>query len=71
MMSTGIVSSKEVHDEVHINDMKLGTMFWNFEYDVTIGLTQKVLTQKDVLITEVNFQLPFEHRVARLKSWQH
>ena len=41
MMSTGIVSSKEGHDESHIDDMKLGTKFRNFEYDVTIGLTQK------------------------------
>ena len=40
-MSTEIVSLKEVHDESHIDDMKLGTKFWNFEYDVTIGMTQK------------------------------
>ena len=41
MMSTGIVSSKEGQDESHIDDTKLGTKFWDFEYDVTIGLTQK------------------------------
>ena len=41
MMLTGIVSSKEGHDESHIDDTKLGTNFWNFKYDVTIGLTQK------------------------------
>ena len=40
-MSTGIVSSKEGHDESHIYDTKIGTKFWNFEYDVTIGMTQK------------------------------
>ena len=39
LMLTGIVSSKEGHDEFHIDDTKLGTKFWNFEYDVTIGLT--------------------------------
>ena len=60
MMSTRIVLSKEGHDESHIDDMKLGTKFWNVVDDVTIGLTQKV-----VLIIEVNFQLPFEHREAR------
>ena len=43
-MSTGIVPSKEGHDESHINDTKHGIKFYNFEYDVTIGLTQKVLT---------------------------
>ena len=44
-MSIGIISSKEGHDESHINHTKLGTKFWNFEYDVTMGLNQKVLTQ--------------------------
>ena len=44
MKSTGIVSSKESHNESHIDDMKLGTKFWNVVDDVTIGLTQKVLT---------------------------
>ena len=44
-MLTGIVSSKEGRDESHINDTKLGTKFWNVVDDVTIGLTQKVLTQ--------------------------
>ena len=38
-MSTGIVSSKESHDESHINDTKLGTKFWNVVDDVTIGPT--------------------------------
>ena len=46
MKSIGIVLPKEGHDESHINDMKLGTKFWNFEHDVTIGLTQKVLKQR-------------------------
>ena len=46
LKSTRIVSSKEGHDKSHINDTKLGTKFWNFEYDVTIELTQKVLTQR-------------------------
>ena len=40
-MSTGIVSSKEGHDEFHIDDMKLGTYFWNGANVVTIGITQK------------------------------
>ena len=63
-MSIGIVSLKEGHDESHIDDKKLRTKFWNVVDDVTIRLTQKILTQKVVFITEVNFQLPFEHRVA-------
>ena len=45
-MLIGIVSSKEGHDESHIDDTKLGTKFWNVVDDVTIGLTQKVLTQR-------------------------
>ena len=40
-MSTRIVSMKEGHDESHINDMKLGTKFWNVVDNVTIVLTQK------------------------------
>ena len=44
-MSIGIVSPKEGHDESHIDDTKLETKFWNVVDDVTIGLTQKVLTQ--------------------------
>ena len=44
LMSTRIVSSKEGHDESHIDDTKLGTKFWNFEHVVTIGMTQKILT---------------------------
>ena len=40
-MSTGIVSSKEGHDESHIDDTKLGTQFWNVVDNVTIGLTQR------------------------------
>ena len=40
-MSTGIASSKEGHDESHINDMKLETKFWNDVNEVTIILTQK------------------------------
>ena len=71
MMSTGIVSLKEGHDESHIDETKLGSKLWNVVDDVTIGLTQKVLTEKDVFIKEVNFQLPFEHWVARQKTWQH
>ena len=46
MMLTGIVSSKEGHDESHIHDMKLETKFWSVVDNVTIGLTQKVLTQR-------------------------
>ena len=68
---TGIVSSKEGHDESHINNMKLRTKFWNVVDDVSIELTQKVLKKKVVLTAELNFQLPFEHRVARQKTWQH
>ena len=45
-MSTGIVSSKEGHDESHIDDTKLKTKFWNVVDNVTIGLTQKLLTQR-------------------------
>ena len=45
-MSTGIVSSKEDHDESQIDDTKLGTKFWNVVDDVTIGLTEKVVTQR-------------------------
>ena len=45
-MSTGIVSSKEGHDESHIDNTKLETKFWNVVDDVTIGLTQNVLTQR-------------------------
>ena len=29
LMSTGIVSSKEGHDESHIDDTKLETKLWN------------------------------------------
>ena len=39
-MSIGIVSLKEGHDESHINDTKIGTMFWNDVNEVTIILTQ-------------------------------
>ena len=56
-MSTGIASSKEGHDESHIDDMKLGTKFWNIIDDITIGLTQSTNT-KVVLTVEVNFFLP-------------
>ena len=45
-MSTGIVLSKEGHDEYHIDDTKIGTKLWNVVDDITIELTQKVLTQK-------------------------
>ena len=41
MMSTRIVSSKEVHDDYHIDETKLGTNFWNVVDNVTIGMTQK------------------------------
>ena len=40
-MSTGIVSSKEGHDESHIDDTKLETKFWNDVNKVTIRLAQK------------------------------
>ena len=56
-MSIGIVSSKERHDESPIDDMKLGTKFWNIVDNVTIGLTQSTDT-KVVLTAEVNFFLP-------------
>ena len=69
-MSTGIVSSKEGHDESHIDDMKLGTKFWNVVDNVTIGLTQSTDT-KVVSTTGVNFFLPFEHKAAQPKTWQH
>ena len=60
-MSTRIISSKEGHDESHIDDTKLRTKFWNVVDDVIIGMTQKVLKQKVVFITKVKFQFPFEH----------
>ena len=41
LMSIGIVSSKEGHDESHIDDMKLRTKFCNVVDNVTIRLTQK------------------------------
>ena len=63
MKSIGIVSSKEGHDESHINDTKLGTNFWNIIDNVTIGLTQSTDT-KDVSIAMVKFFLSFEHRAA-------
>ena len=56
-MSIGIVSSKEGHDESHIDDAKLGTMFWNIVDNVTIGLTQSTDT-KVVLTAKVNFFIP-------------
>ena len=40
-MSIGIVSSKEGHDESHIDDMKLETKLWNDVNEVTIRLNQK------------------------------
>ena len=48
MMSTGIVSLNEFHDESHINDMKLETKFWNDVNEVTIRLTQKYEHKKIV-----------------------
>ena len=57
MMSTGIVLSKEGHDESHIDDTKRRTKFKNVVDNVTIGLTQSTDT-KDVLTVEVNFFLP-------------
>ena len=44
LMLIGIVLSKEGHDEFHIDNIKIGTKLWNVVDDVTIGLTQKVLT---------------------------
>ena len=41
-MSIGIVSSKEGHDESHIDDMKIRTNFLNVVENITIGLTQKL-----------------------------
>ena len=46
-MSIGIVSSKEGHDESHINDTKLGTKSWNIVDNVTIGMTQSTDTKHD------------------------
>ena len=40
-MSIGIVSSKEGHDESHIDNTKLGIKLWNVVYNVTIVLTQR------------------------------
>ena len=37
----GIVSSKEGHDESHIDDTKLETKLWNVVDNLTIGMTQK------------------------------
>ena len=66
MMLIGIVSSKDGHDESHIDDTKLETKFWNFEYHVIVVPTQKQLTQKVILIAGVNSQnnFPFEHRAT-------
>ena len=68
-MLTEIVSSKEGHDESHIDDMKLGTKFWNIIDNVTIGLTQSIDT-KVVLTVEVKFFLPLNigQREERLGS---
>ena len=63
-MSTRIVSSKEGHDESHIDNTKLRTNFWNVVDNVTIGITQTVLTQRVVSTTKVKFQLPFEQWVT-------
>ena len=41
LMSTGIVSLKEGHDESHIKDTKIGTKFLEIEHEVTTGLTQR------------------------------
>ena len=56
-MSTRIVSSKEGHDESHIDDTKIGTKFGNIVDNVSIGLTQSTDT-KVVLTAEANFFLP-------------
>ena len=53
-MSMGIVSSKEGHDESHIDDMKLRTKFWNDVNEVTIRLTKSTNTES-VLTAKVNF----------------
>ena len=50
LMLTGIVSSKEGHDESHIDDMKLGIKLWNVVDSVTIRLNQKGTHTKVVLI---------------------
>ena len=49
-MSRVIVSSKEGRDESHIDDTKIKTKFCNVVDDVTIGKTQKVLTQRLFLL---------------------
>ena len=68
-MSTGIVSSKEGHDESHIDDMKLGTKFWNGVDNVTIRLTQKYW-HKGCLNYKGKILIFFEHWAARQKTWQ-
>ena len=69
MMSTGIVSSKEGHDESHINDMKIRTKFWNVVDNVTIGLSQSTYT-KTILTIGVKLFLPLniEQHNKRLGS---
>ena len=54
----------------HIDDMKLGTKFWNVVDNVIIGLTQSTDT-KFVSTAGVNFFLSFEHWAARQNTWQH
>ena len=56
-MSTGIVSSKEGHNESQIGNTKLGTKFWNVVDNITIRLTQST-DIKVVLTAGVNFFLP-------------
>ena len=53
-MSMRIVSSKEGHDESHIDDMKLRTKFWNDVNEVTIRLTKSTEIEI-VLNAKVNF----------------
>ena len=61
-MSTGIVSLKEGLDESYIDDMKLGTKFWNVVDNVTIGLTQS--TDTGFFNCRGKLIYSFEHWVA-------
>ena len=70
-MSTGIVSSKEGHDESHIDNPKLETKFWNDANEVTIRLNPKY-SHRDCLDYKGKLlQLPFEHWMALPKTWEH
>ena len=69
-MSTKIVSSKEGHDESHIDDTKIRTYFKNDVNVVTTRLTQKYWHIDCFDCKGKILQLPFEHRAAWQKTWQ-